>query len=101
MFKRKFRLQQLIRYHLRMPIPLGLTGSSRFLVTKENAISFLGRDDARVLATPWLIMYMEMTCRDAVKPYLSDAEDTVGTQVNVTHLAACPIGFEAHFEAEV
>ena len=82
-------------------IPVGLTGTSRFLVTNENAISFLGRDDARVLATPWLIMYMEMTCRDAVKPYLSDAEDTVGTQVNVRHLAACPLGLEACFEAEV
>jgi predicted thioesterase len=82
-------------------IPLGLKGSSRIVVTNENAISFLGRDDARVLATPWLIMYMEMTCRDGVKSFLSDAEDTVGTQVTVAHLAASPIGSEVHFEAEV
>ncbi len=71
------------------------------LVTNDNAISFLGRDDARVLATPWLIMYLEMTSRDAVKPFLLDSEDTVGTQVNVKHLAATPIGMKARLMAEV
>lgn len=83
------------------PIPIGLQGKSSFVVTNENAISFLGHEGARVLATPWMIMYMEMTCRDAVKPFLSDAQDTVGTQVTVAHLAGSPIGVEAHFEAEV
>ena len=82
-------------------IPLGTKGFSLIQVTDQNAISFLGRDDARVLATPWLIMYLEMTARDAVKPCLLDDEDTVGTQVNVRHLAATPIGAEARFEAEV
>jgi fluoroacetyl-CoA thioesterase len=82
-------------------IPLGTKGFSRIEVTDQNAISFLGRDDARVLATPWLIMYLEMTARDAVKLCLLDDEDTVGTQVNVRHLAATPIGSEARFEAEV
>jgi fluoroacetyl-CoA thioesterase len=82
-------------------IPIGTKGTSRVEVTDSNAISFLGDDNARVLATPWLIMYIEMTCRDAVKPFLSDGEDSVGTQVNVTHLAATPIGCTARFEAEV
>jgi predicted thioesterase len=82
-------------------IRAGLKGNSRIVVTNENAISFLGRDDARVLATPWLIGYMEMTARDAVKPFLLDAEDTVGTQVSVRHLAASPLGAEVQFEAEV
>jgi fluoroacetyl-CoA thioesterase len=82
-------------------IPAGLRGNSRIVVTDENAISFLGREDARVLATPWLIGYMEMTARNAVKPFLLDAEDTVGTQVSIRHLAACPLGSEVDFEAEV
>jgi predicted thioesterase len=71
------------------------------LVTSDNAISFLGREDARVLATPWLIMYLEITSRDTVKPFLLDSEDTVGTQVNVKHLASTPIGKTARFLAEV
>ena len=82
-------------------IPIGSRHSLEVLVTNDNAISFLGRDDARVLATPWLIMYLEMTSRDTVKPFLLDSEDTVGTQVNVKHLAATPIGMKARFQAEV
>jgi predicted thioesterase len=82
-------------------IPMGTHHSSEILVTDNNAISFLGREDARVLATPWLIAHLEMTARDAVKPYLLDSEDTVGTQVNVRHLAATPMGMRARFFAEV
>src|SRR5688500_18310209 len=82
-------------------IPIGLTRQTEVLVTSDNAISFLGREDARVLATPWLIMYLEMTSRDTVKPFLLDSEDTVGTQVNIKHLASTPIGKTARFLAEV
>jgi predicted thioesterase len=48
-----------------------------------------------------MIMYMEMTCRDLVKPLLDLGHDTVGTEVNVRHLAASPIGFEVTFRAAV
>jgi predicted thioesterase len=82
-------------------ITVGTRGEKTTTVTNENAISFLGREDARVLATPWLIAWLEMTARDVVKPYLPDEEDTVGTQVNVRHLAATPIGMKVRFEAEV
>lgn len=82
-------------------IPVGTKNRSTAEVTDANAISFLRDADARVLATPWLIMFLEMTARDAVKPCLSDGEDTVGTQVNVSHLAATPIGGTVRFEAEV
>jgi fluoroacetyl-CoA thioesterase len=79
----------------------GTKGTLEVEVTDENAISFLRADNARVLATPWMIMYMEMTARDLVKPYLFDGEDTVGTQINVRHLAASPIGSRVRFEAVV
>lgn len=82
-------------------IPIGLFSESHLLVTTEKAISFLGIEEARVLATPWLIAHLEMTARDTVKPYLLDSQDTVGTQVNVKHLAATPIGLQVRFRAEV
>ena len=82
-------------------IPLGVCGESTLLVSEKYAISFLGNDSARVLATPWLIMHLEITARDTVKALLLDGEDTVGTQVNVAHLAATPIGMTARFRAEV
>jgi len=44
---------------------------------------------------------MEITARNTVKPHLLDGQDTVGTQVNVRHLAATPIGMQVRFYAEV
>lgn len=82
-------------------IPVGAQGHQQITVTPDVAISFLGNDQARVLATPWLIMFLEMTSRNTAKTYLLDGFDTVGTQVNVSHLAATPLGMGAHFHAEI
>lgn len=82
-------------------IPIGTKGESTVLVTTENAISFLGLEGARVLSTPRMIGYMEWTCREAVKPLLDADHDTVGTHVNVAHLAAAPLGMTVRFLAEV
>jgi fluoroacetyl-CoA thioesterase len=83
------------------PIPTGIAGSYSLLVTTEVAIDFLATDEARVLATPFLIGYMELTARNAIRPFLDDNEDSVGTTVNIRHLAATPVGMSVHFRAEV
>jgi predicted thioesterase len=80
---------------------IGLRHQESTLVTTENAIDFLGVEDARVLATPYLIWNLEMACRNAVKPHLAPDQDTVGTVVNVKHLAATPLGMSVRFVAEV
>jgi predicted thioesterase len=82
-------------------IPIGTTGEEKLLVTSEVAINFLGMDEARVLSTPHMIGYMERTCRNTVLPLLEPGHDTVGTHVNVAHLAAAPIGAAVTFRAEI
>ena len=82
-------------------IPIGTRGEQKILVTTEVAINFLGLEGARVLSTPHMIGYMERTCRDTVLPLLDSGYDTVGTQVNVSHLAAAPIGMTVTFSCEV
>jgi fluoroacetyl-CoA thioesterase len=82
-------------------IPIGTRGEQKLLVTSEVAITFLGVEGARVLSTPHMIGHMERTCRDTVLPFLDAGHDTVGTQVNVTHLAAAPIGMTVTFSCEV
>jgi fluoroacetyl-CoA thioesterase len=79
----------------------GTCGESHLLVTTDVAVSFLGMEEARVLGTPWMILHMEITARNTVKPLLLDGQDTVGTQVNVRHLAATPIGMLVRLYAEV
>jgi fluoroacetyl-CoA thioesterase len=82
-------------------IPIGTRGRHTILVTSDVAIDFLGLDGPRVLSTPQMIGKMEMTCRNAVLPMLDPGYDTVGTQVNVAHLAAAPMGMSVTFTAEV
>jgi fluoroacetyl-CoA thioesterase len=82
-------------------IPIGTPGALRRSVTDDIAINFLGLDGARVLATPAMIMLLEMTCRDSILPLLDPGFDSVGTEVNVKHLAATPMGMEVTFKSEV
>jgi predicted thioesterase len=82
-------------------IPIGTRAEQKLLVTSETAITFLGAEGPRVLSTPHMIGHMELTCRDVVKPLLDAGYDTVGTHVDVYHLAAAPIGAVVTFTAEV
>jgi fluoroacetyl-CoA thioesterase len=82
-------------------INVGAKREEQLLVTSEVAISFLGMEEARVLATPQMIRYMEWTSRNLVLPMLDEGYDTVGTHVNVSHLAAAPIGSVVTFTSEI
>jgi len=82
-------------------IVIGAKGERTVLVTSDIAINFLGLEDGRVLATPEMIRHMEQTCRELVLPMLESGYDTVGTHVNVWHLAAAPMGTAVRFEAEI
>jgi len=82
-------------------IPIGTSSEEKLLVTSEVAINFLGNEGARVLSTPHMIGFMERTCRNTVFPLLDPGYDTVGTHVNVAHLAAAPMGSTVTFRAEV
>jgi len=82
-------------------IPVGANGEKKILVTTDVAINFLGLEGARVLSTPNMNKFMEWTCRDTVQPMLDAGYDTVGTHVNVAHLAAAPVGMSVTFTAQV
>jgi fluoroacetyl-CoA thioesterase len=82
-------------------IPAGLKGEHTITVSEDIAINFLGVEGGRVLATPVLIMNLEMAARNAIKPFLGDEYDSVGTEVCVKHLAATPMGMKVTFHAEV
>src|SRR5580692_12619920 len=80
---------------------IGTKREEKLRVTSEVAIDFLGMETARVLSTPHLIGHLEMTARNSVKPLLEPGHDTVGTQVNIAHLAATPMGMSVTFRSEV
>jgi fluoroacetyl-CoA thioesterase len=82
-------------------IPAGAAREEKLVVTDNVAIDFMGVEGARVLSTPNMILGLERTSRNLVLPLLDPGYDTVGTHVNVYHLAATPIGMTVTFRSEV
>jgi predicted thioesterase len=68
-------------------------------VTIDDAIHFLGPAVTPALSTPAMIMNLEITARDAALPHLEPGQDTVGTLVSVSHLAATPVGMKVTYRA--
>lgn len=79
----------------------GLSGDSRFTVDASNRISFADARMPAILATPWLIAHLEYTARDTIAPLLDENERSVGTYVEIEHLAPAPEGATVTCRARV
>ncbi|MCQ2140050.1 MAG: thioesterase family protein [Bacteroidales bacterium] len=82
-------------------VETGIKGHLEEIVTEEKSAQHVGSGTARVFATPMMIALMEHTCRDCVKPYLGEGQETVGTLVNVSHSSATPVGMKVWCDCEV
>lgn len=83
-------------------IPTGAQGSFTLVVGPEHlANRFKDATLPAVLATPVMIMAMENAALNAIKPYFDAGESAVGTRVEVSHLAATPVGRRITAYAEV
>ena len=79
----------------------GLTGEERLTVDASNRIVFADGRMPAVLATPWLVAHLEYAARNAIAPCLEDHERSVGTFLEVEHLAPVPEGFTVVCKARV
>ena len=82
-------------------IQTGLTCKKKITVTPEMTAAAIGSGALEVLATPSMIALMEGTAQEAVQNLLEDGQGTVGTRIDVRHLAATPVGMEVTCTAEV
>jgi fluoroacetyl-CoA thioesterase len=83
-------------------IPLGTKGTFTLRVLPEHlANQFKDAMLPQVLATPVMILVMENAALNAIRPFLELGESAVGTEINVQHLAATPVGHNVRAEAEV
>lgn len=76
----------------------GIAATREFTVDRERTIDFMG-EDARVYATPMLVRDIEVTCRDLLLEHLEPGEDSVGTRVEIDHLAATLFGMKVSIQA--
>jgi len=82
-------------------IKVGMSAERTLVVPPERTVRHFVPSMPPVYATPMMIMEMEMTSADAINPYLEQGWVTVGTEVDIRHLAATPIGAMVRTTARV
>jgi predicted thioesterase len=73
-------------------LSVGLKYSRAVTVTDDLTPAHLRADPIRVLSTPDVIRIIEQTAIEAVSASLAPGQATVGTKVDIAHLAATPVG---------
>ena len=79
----------------------GIKGKIDRTVTPDKCAGAIGSGELDVFATPAMIALIEETAWRSVVPYLGPGEGTVGTALNVRHVAATPVGLQVRCETEL
>ena len=83
---------------MKATLKTGISARRAFPVDAGRTIDFMG-EDARVYATPMLVRDIEVTCRELLLAHLDAGEDSVGTRVEIDHLAATLLGMKVAITA--
>jgi fluoroacetyl-CoA thioesterase len=78
----------------------GLSKTARIEINRDRTIDFMG-EEGRVYGTPYLVRDIEMTCRNLLLDHCDAGEDSVGTDVNIKHLAPTLLGMTVEIKATV
>ena len=84
-----------------MEITVGMKGEVATLAEREDTAKEVGSGSLLVYATPCMVALMEGAACEAIQEALSDNQTTVGTELNIQHISATPVGLEVRAEAEV
>jgi predicted thioesterase len=85
---------------MKSTLQAGLKHTDKLEVTRDRTIDFMG-EKARVYATPMLVRDIEIACRNLLLQHLDPGEDSVGTRVELDHLAASLMGMPVTLEVEI
>lgn len=84
-----------------MELKVGLTATTEALVTPELCTKHTNPDAPGLYSTPSMVGFMEGACAAAVRDALEEGQSTVGTAVNIRHLAATLEGQRVRCVAEL
>ena len=84
-----------------MGIEPGLRGEVSLVVGEEHTAARFGAGGVRVLGTPMMIGLMENAAFSALQKLLPEGQSSVGTRVDIRHLAATPVGMQVTATAEL
>ncbi|HET6652119.1 MAG TPA: hotdog domain-containing protein [Nocardioides sp.] len=75
-----------------MTIEVGRTATLEFTVSQDDTAAALGSGDLPVLGTPRLLAWAEAATCAAIAADLDAASSSVGTRIQLDHVAASPVG---------
>jgi len=78
-----------------------MTHEMEVTVTADRTADAMGNTGVYVYATPWMIALLENACNGLLRPHLPEGGGSVGTMVEVRHLAATPVGLAVRARATV
>ena len=84
-----------------MTLAIGTTAVDEYTVTPKDTARTFDSGGLDILATPMLICSAERSCKNMVDPLLDEGLGTVGTMVNIRHLAPTPVGMKYWCESEI
>ena len=73
-------------------ITIGMSAERSLVVPREQTVGHFVEGMPMVFATPMMILEMELASGDAIRGHLQPGWVTVGTEVDIRHLAATPVG---------
>ena len=85
----------------REAIKVGMTAERILVVPPERTVAHFVPGMPMVYATPMMILEMEMASADAIAACIEPGWVTVGTEVDIRHLAATPVGSRVRTTAKV
>ena len=85
---------------MKTTLAAGIAAKRKYRIDRERTIDFMG-EAARVYATPMLVRDIEVTCREFLLEHLDAGEDSVGTRVEIDHLAATLLGMAVEIGVSV
>ncbi|MBQ4085227.1 MAG: thioesterase family protein [Clostridia bacterium] len=80
---------------------IGIIGKLEIIVTEEKTAKAMGSGELNVFATPAMIAMMENTAYTSIADQLEPGQGTVGTLMNVKHVAATPVGMKVVCETKL
>ena len=84
-----------------MEITVGMKGTAEVSVERADTAAEVGSDSLLVYATPCMVALMEGAACEAIAEALPEDKTSVGTMLNIKHIAATPVGMDVRAEAEV
>ncbi len=84
-----------------LPVRPGLAGSFELTVADEHTAPSIGSGKVHVLATPVMINVIEAAALAAIEHLLPAGYQSLGTHLDVRHIAATPVGMKVKGFAEV